>query len=122
MLRLLLSGARKDKSVGRIRSAIEREPESSRSHWLSGVSKLRPHDLQEHQAHGLEPARLSDDDPNKRMSEESRAGQMQREADVVCVVPSVKEILDSVAAETGLSTFDDDTFRSGLKVSTARIY
>lgn len=55
------------------------------------------------------------------MSEDSRAVQMQKEADAGCVVPSVKEILDSVAAETGLSTFDDDTFRSGLKVSTARI-
>lgn len=40
---------------------------------------------------------------------------MKREADFACVVPSVKEILDDVAAEAGLSTFDDDTFRSGLK-------
>lgn len=66
-------------------------------------------------ARELEPAQLSDDDPNTNMSEDPRAGQRERKADAAHAVPSVKEILDGVAAEAGLGTFDDDTFRSGLK-------
>lgn len=98
-------------------AAIERKPEPSRSRWLNTVSKskFRPHDLQERQAPELAPAQLGDYDQNTRMAEDSRADEMQREADVACVVPSVKEILDDVAAEAGLSTFDDDTCRSGVK-------
>lgn len=52
------------------------------------------------------------------MSDGSRADQRKGGVDAACVVPSVKDILDGVAAEAGLSTFDDDTFRSGLKLQS----
>lgn len=105
-MRLPLSGVRKDNLL---------DEYVQRSRWLSGDCE-RTTSRQERQARELEPAQLSHDDPNERMREDSRADEMQREADVACVVPSAKEILDGVAADAGLSTFDHDTFRTGLKV------